>query len=131
VVRALAGDPHLGLALGMAAGLAGATQLPVMTIAFAIRLAGDQQLMVGLVASAVIAAYVGRIVQERPIYHALADLMKTETSPGERNSERAAAKVEDEDHGRPGQGDQGQGTEIGNEMEVDTHGAAAGERDDR
>lgn len=125
VVRALAGDPHLGLALGMAAGLAGATQLPVMTIAFAIRMAGDQQLMVGLVAASVIAAYTGRAIQRRPVYHALADLLVTQASEG------ATAVVEDEDHGRTGQGDQGQGAEVGDEMEVDTHGAAAGERDDR
>ena len=125
VVRALAGDPHLGLALGMAAGLAGATQLPVMTIAFAIRMAGDQQLMVGLVAAATIAAYTGRTIQHRPVYHALADLMEG------RDSEGAAPVEEDEDHRRTGQGDQGQSAEVGDEMEVDTHGAAAGERDDR
>ncbi len=125
VVRALAGDPHLGLALGMAAGLAGATQLPVMTIAFAIRMAGDQQLMPGLVAAAVIAAYTGQAIQRRPVYHALADLLVPERSEG------AAAVVEDEDHGRTGQGDQGQGAEVGDEVEVDTHGASAGEGDDR
>lgn len=125
VVRALAGDPHLGLALGMAAGLAGATQLPVMTVAFAIRLAGDQQLLPGLVAAAAIAAYTGQAIQGRPVYHALADLLMPVGSEG------AAAVVEDEDHGRSGQGDQGQGAEVGDEMEVDTHGASAGEGDDR
>ena len=125
LVRAVAGDPHLGLALGMAAGLAGATQLPVMTIAFAIRMAGDQQLMPGLVASAVIAAYIGKAIQGRPVYHALADLLVPEGSEG------AAAVVEDEDHGRAGQGDQGQGAEVGDEMEIDTHGAVAGEGDNR
>nr|WP_219903944.1 chloride channel protein [Aphanothece minutissima] len=125
LVRAVAGDPHLGLALGMAAGLAGATQLPVMTIAFAIRMAGDQQLMPGLVASAVIAAYIGKAIQGQPVYHALADLLVPEGSEG------AATVVEDEDHGRAGQGDQGQGAEVGDEMEIDTHGAAAGEGDNR
>jgi H+/Cl- antiporter ClcA len=125
LMRAMAGDPHLGLALGMAAGLAGATQLPVMTIAFAIRMAGDQQLMPGLVASAVIAAYIGKAIQGRPVYHALADLLVPEGSEG------AAAVVKDEDHRRAGQGDQGQGAEIGDEVEVDTHGAAAGEGDNR
>lgn len=125
LVRAVAGDPHLGLALGMAAGLAGATQLPVMTIAFAIRMAGDQQLMPGLVASAVIAAYIGKAIQGRPVYHALADLLVPEGSEG------AAAVVEDEDHGWAGQGDQGQGAEVGDEMEIDTHGAVAGEGDNR
>jgi H+/Cl- antiporter ClcA len=125
VVRALAGDPHLGLALGMAAGLAGATQLPVMTVVFAIRMAGDQQLLPGLVTAAAIAAYTGQAIQGRPVYHALADLLVPVGSEG------AAAEVEDEDHGRAGQGDQGQGTEVGDEMEVNTHGAAAGEGDDR
>jgi H+/Cl- antiporter ClcA len=125
LVNALAGDPHLGLALGMAGGLAGATQLPVMTIAFAVRMAGDQQLMAGLVATAAIATYTGQLVQRQPVYHALADLM------GPEPSESAAPIEEDEDHGRSGQGDQGQGAEVGDEMEVDTHGAAAGERDDR
>ena len=125
VVRALAGDPHLGLALGMAAGLAGATQLPVMTVVFAIRMAGDQQLLPGLVTAAAIAAYTGQAIQGRPVYHALADLLVPVGSEG------AAAEVEDEDHGRAGQGDQGQGTEVGDEMEVNTHGAAAVEGNDR
>lgn len=125
LVRMLGGDIHLGLALGMAAGLAGATQLPVMTVGFAIRMAGDQQLMPGLVATAVIAAYLGRALQRRPVYHALADLLVPAGSEG------AAAVVEDEDHGRTGQGDQGQGAEVGDEVEVDTHDAAAGEGDNR
>ena len=125
VVRALAGDPHLGLALGMAAGLAGATQLPVMTVVFAIRMAGDQQLLPGLVTAAAVAAYTGQAIQGRPVYHALADLLVPVGSEG------ASAEVEDEDHGRAGQGDQGQGTEVGDEMEVNTHGAAAGEGNDR
>lgn len=69
-------DAHLGLALGMAAGLAGATQLPVMTIVFAVRLAGDQQLLPGLLLAAALAAYSGRMVLDRPIYHALAELQR-------------------------------------------------------
>lgn len=67
-------DAHLGLALGMAAGLAGATQLPLMTIVFAVRLAGDQQLLPGLLLAAVLGAYAGRLLLRRPIYHALAEL---------------------------------------------------------
>jgi H+/Cl- antiporter ClcA len=125
LVKMLGGDIHLGLAMGMAAGLAGATQLPVMTVAFAIRMAGDQQLMPGLVATAVIAAYLGRALQRRPVYHALADLLVPA------GSESAATVVEDEDHGRTGQGDQGQGAEVGDEVEVDTHDAAAEEGDNR
>ncbi len=65
------GNPELGLALGMAAGLAGATQLPLMTVLFAMRMAGDLQWLLGLLVSAVVGAYVGRRIQTRPIYHAL------------------------------------------------------------
>ena len=68
-----AGAPTLGLALGMAAGLAGATQLPVVSVAFCLRLAGDQQLLPGLVVAAVLAALVSRQLLRQPIYHALAD----------------------------------------------------------
>jgi len=65
---------HLGLALGMAAGLAGATQLPLVSIVFAWRLTGDQQLFAGVVLAAVVAAYVGRLVARQPVYHALTEL---------------------------------------------------------
>jgi H+/Cl- antiporter ClcA len=68
----LGANPQLGVALGMAAGLAGATQLPLMTVVFALRLAGDQQWLLGLLLSAVLAAYVGRRLQPQPIYHSLA-----------------------------------------------------------
>ncbi len=64
----------LGLALGMAAALAGATQLPVMSVAFALRLAGDQQLLPGVLLAAVIGAYCSRLLLDKPIYHALAEL---------------------------------------------------------
>lgn len=64
----------LGLALGMAAALAGATQLPAMSVAFALRLAGDQQLLPGVLLAAVIGAYCSRLLLDRPIYHALAEL---------------------------------------------------------
>ena len=70
------GPADQGLALGMAATLAGISQLPVMTIAFAIRLAGDQQLGGGLLMAAVVGAMAGRLVLDRPIYHALADLQR-------------------------------------------------------
>ena len=40
-------------------------------------------------------------------------------------SEGAAAVEEDEDHGRPRQGDQGQGSEVGDQVKVDAHGASA------
>ncbi|WP_254938291.1 chloride channel protein [Cyanobium sp. Morenito 9A2] len=76
LLRLFGADPHLGLALGMAAGLAGATQLPVMTIVFAVRLAGDQQLLPGLLLAATLGAYTGRLVLDQPIYHALAELQR-------------------------------------------------------
>lgn len=43
----LLGIGPLGLALGMTASLAGATQLPVMSLLFSLRLLGDQQLLPG------------------------------------------------------------------------------------
>lgn len=70
----LGGDSQLGMALGMAAALAGATQLPLMTVLFALRMAGDQQWLFGIVLSAVVGAYVGRQIQAEPIYHALWNL---------------------------------------------------------
>jgi H+/Cl- antiporter ClcA len=70
----LAGVAGLGLALGMTAGLAGATQLPVMTVLFALRLAGDQQLLPGMLVAAVLAALVSRQLVPKPIYHALAEV---------------------------------------------------------
>ena len=77
----LGGDAQLGLALGMAASLAGATQLPLMTVLFALRMAGDQQWLFGILLSAVIGAYAGRRIQQEPIYHALWDLGR-EAEPG-------------------------------------------------
>lgn len=65
------GTGALGLALGMAAGLAGATQLPVMTVIFALRLAGDQQLLPGILIAAALGAFVSRLLLPKPIYHAL------------------------------------------------------------
>lgn len=64
----------LGMALGMAAALAGATQLPAMSVVFALRLAGDQQLLPGVLLAAVVGAYCSRLLLDRPIYHALAEL---------------------------------------------------------
>ncbi|MBM5806851.1 MAG: chloride channel protein [Cyanobacteria bacterium M_surface_10_m2_179] len=66
--------PQMGLALGMVAGLAGATQLPVMAVLFAVRMAGDQQLLPGLLLAAVVAAYVSRLLVDQPVYHALKDI---------------------------------------------------------
>jgi len=72
----LGGNGQLGLALGMAAGLAGATQLPLMTILFSLRMMGDQQWLFGMLLSAVIGAVIGRKIQPEPIYHALWGLGK-------------------------------------------------------
>jgi H+/Cl- antiporter ClcA len=74
VLTALGGSAQLGVALGMAGGLAGATQLPLMTVLFSMRLAGDQQWLFGILMSAVIGAYAGRRLQGEPIYHALSDV---------------------------------------------------------
>jgi H+/Cl- antiporter ClcA len=60
----------------MTAGLAGATQLPVITVLFALRLAGDQQLLPGMLVASVLAALVSRLVLPQPIYHALAEVTR-------------------------------------------------------
>ena len=76
----LLGDPQMGLALGMTAGLAGATQLPVMAVLFALRLAGDQQLLPGILLASVLAAYSSRLLLEQPVYHALKALTESPES---------------------------------------------------
>jgi H+/Cl- antiporter ClcA len=75
LVTAPLGLGALGMALGMAAALAGATQLPVTSLAFVLRLAGDQQFLPGLLLAAVLGAYSGRLLLRRPVYHALAELL--------------------------------------------------------
>ena len=70
----LAMASQLGLTLGMVAGLAGATQLPVMAVLFGVRMAGDQQLLPGLLLASVVAAYVSRLLVTKPVYHALKDI---------------------------------------------------------
>jgi H+/Cl- antiporter ClcA len=65
----------LGVAIGMAGGLAGATQLPVMSLVFAMHMAGDQQLLAGVLMASVIGAYAGKVWIHKPIYHALSDLL--------------------------------------------------------
>ncbi len=71
-----AGMGTIGLAMGMAGALAGATQLPVLSVGFALRLAGDQQLLPGVLLAAVIGAYASKVWMRKPVYHALADLMR-------------------------------------------------------
>ena len=74
-ICAVAGiSSQVGIGLGLAAGLSGATQLPLVSIVFAWRLAGDQQLFAGVVLAAVLAAYTGRLVCRDPVYHGLSKL---------------------------------------------------------
>ncbi|MFY8149865.1 MAG: chloride channel protein [Prochlorococcaceae cyanobacterium] len=91
VIEWLGGDPHVGLALGMVASLAGATQLPVMSMLFALHMAGDQQLLAGLVVAAALGAYAGRLLLKTPIYHALAELEREASDlEAERRAQAAA-----------------------------------------
>ncbi|MBM5800061.1 MAG: chloride channel protein [Cyanobacteria bacterium K_DeepCast_35m_m2_023] len=76
LIGQLGGQPLIGITLGMAAGLAGATQLPAMSLVFALRMAGDQQLLPGVLMAAVIGAYAGKLWMRKPVYHALTDLMQ-------------------------------------------------------
>lgn len=76
ICAVIGASQHLGIALGLAAGLSGATQLPLVSIVFAWRLAGDQQLFAGVVLAAVVAAYTGRLLARQPVYHALALLQR-------------------------------------------------------
>lgn len=76
LLAAPAGLGGLGIAVGMAAALAGATQLPAMSLVFVLRLAGDQQLLPGVLLAAVLGAYCGRLLLDRPVYHALAELAR-------------------------------------------------------
>jgi H+/Cl- antiporter ClcA len=74
LLHLLGGPSGLGVLLGMAAGLAGATQLPVMSLAFAIRIGGAQQLLPGLLLAALLGAVVGRWLMPLPLYRSLEDL---------------------------------------------------------
>ena len=74
LIHLLGGPSALGVLLGMAAGLAGATQLPVMSLAFAIRIAGAQQLLPGLLLASLLGAVVGRWLMPLPLYRALENL---------------------------------------------------------
>jgi len=78
LVHLLGGPTALGVLLGMAAGLAGATQLPVMSLAFAVRIAGAQQLLPGLLLASLLGAVVGRWLMPLPLYRALETLAADE-----------------------------------------------------
>ena len=45
-----------------------------MAVLFGIRMAGDQQLLPGLLLASVLAACVSRLVVDKPVYHALKDI---------------------------------------------------------
>jgi len=66
----------MGMALGMAGSLAGATQMPAVSLVFSLRLAGDQQLMPGLLMASVLGAGVGRLLMRRAVYHALTEQLE-------------------------------------------------------
>jgi len=74
LIHLLGGSTALGVLLGMAAALAGATQLPVMSLAFAIRIAGAQQLLPGLLLASLLGAVVGRWLMPLSLYRALENL---------------------------------------------------------
>jgi H+/Cl- antiporter ClcA len=68
----LGGETSMGVLLGMAAGLAGATQLPLVSLAFTVRIGGAQSMLPGLLVAALCGAAMGRLVMPTPIYRALA-----------------------------------------------------------
>ena len=73
--------PLAGVALGLAATLAGATQLPLMSVVFSLRLLGDQQLLPGVVLAGALGAAMGRLLSKRSVYHALADQLARADGP--------------------------------------------------
>jgi H+/Cl- antiporter ClcA len=75
----LGGPAMLGVLMGMAATLAGATQLPVLSLVFAIRVAGAQQLLPGLLLASLFGAVAGRLLMPVPIYRALEQLNSERT----------------------------------------------------
>jgi H+/Cl- antiporter ClcA len=84
LLQLLGGPSALGVLLGMAAGLAGATQLPVMSLAFAVRIAGAQQLLPGLLLASLLGAVVGRWLMPLPLYRALENLVAEQQNPSAR-----------------------------------------------
>lgn len=72
----MVGDPlgigTLALALAMAASMAGATQLPLLSFMFSLRLVGDQQLLPGVLLASVLGAGMGRVLMPCGVYHQLA-----------------------------------------------------------
>jgi H+/Cl- antiporter ClcA len=65
--------PLLGIALGLPAALAGATQLPLVSVVFTLRLMGDQQWLPGVVLASALGAGLSRLLGCQSFYHALAE----------------------------------------------------------
>jgi H+/Cl- antiporter ClcA len=79
--------PLPGLALGLAAALAGATQLPLVSVMFSLRLLGDQQWLPGVVLAGALGAGLSRLLVGRSVYHTLAERLRerrTERDPRQR-----------------------------------------------
>ncbi|MEB3156953.1 MAG: chloride channel protein [Cyanobacteriota bacterium] len=68
--------PLLGIALGLAAALAGATQLPLVSVMFSLRLLGDQQWLPGVVLAGALGAGLSRLLGGRAIHHVLAERLR-------------------------------------------------------
>lgn len=74
--------PLAGVALGLAATLAGATQLPLLSVVFSLRLLGDQQLLPGVLLAGALGAAIGHLLSKRSVYHALADRLERAEGQG-------------------------------------------------
>jgi H+/Cl- antiporter ClcA len=71
LLHLLGGPSELGVVLGLAAGLAGATQLPVVSLVFAIRITGAQGMLPAMLLAALLGAVLGRWLMPLPLYKAL------------------------------------------------------------
>ncbi len=69
----LVNAPLLGIAVGLPAALAAATQLPLVSVVFTLRLMGDQQWLPGVVLAAAMGAGVSRLLGCRSPYHVFAE----------------------------------------------------------
>ncbi|MEB3317930.1 MAG: chloride channel protein [Cyanobacteriota bacterium] len=78
--------PLTGLAIGLPATLAGATQLPLLSVVFSLRLLGDQQLLPGVLLAGALGAGIGHLLGGGSVYHALAERLAEEVQ-GARSQE--------------------------------------------
>ena len=109
---------QLGIGLGLAAGLSNHTTSPGFDHFF-LEAGRRPTALAGVVLAAVLAAL-----------HRTAGVPRSGVSRTEQASERAALVEQDEDHCRTGQCDQGQCREVGDQVEIKTHGWKADERHD-